>query len=101
MDATEKTLSRVAEILKSVANPIRLKILCLLATQKSVSVNVIADAMGCEQSLTSHHLNNLRSKGVVVMSRKGKHVYYALKNPQIIGIVKCIIKCEASVCKKR
>lgn len=100
MQTTEKTLSRVAEVLKSVANPIRLKILCLLANHKSVSVNAIADAMGCEQSLTSHHLNNLRSKGVVVMSRKGKHIYYALKNPQIMGIVKCIIQCDKLACKR-
>jgi DNA-binding transcriptional ArsR family regulator len=99
MKASDKTLSRVTEVLKSIANPIRLKILCLLASQKSVSVNDIAERMGCEQSLTSHHLNNLRSKGVVTLKRSGKHVYYTLKNPKIIGVVKCIIKCDEVACR--
>lgn len=100
MEQSEKTLNRVTEVLKSVANPIRLKILCLLASRNSVSVNEIADYMGCEQSLTSHHLNNLKSKGLVVVRRNGKQIFYTLKNPQIFGIVKCIIKCDKSVCKK-
>ena len=55
-------LEFAASILKAVAHPIRLSILQLLDNEKRLSVNEICQRINSEQSLTSHHLSNMKLK---------------------------------------
>ena len=52
-----------ARALKSIAHPLRLKILCVVGDQESC-VQEIVDAVGTSQSNISQHLAILREKGV-------------------------------------
>ncbi len=47
----------------------------------------IADSLGMEQSLCSHHLAKLRNCGLVLTEQRGKSVYYRLSDPRIVELM--------------
>lgn len=68
-----------SEFLKSLANPVRLRILCLLA-QGETPVGEIAARLAAQQSLISQHLALLRKDGLVRPRRDGQTIHYALSD---------------------
>lgn len=68
-----------SEFLKSLANPVRLRILCLLA-QGEAPVGDIAARLSAQQSLISQHLALLRKDGLVRPRRDGQTIHYALSD---------------------
>jgi ArsR family transcriptional regulator len=91
--STEK-LEKAAYILKTVAHPLRLGIVDILRNRDKVSVNEICQILDSEQSLTSHHLNNLRAGGLLGFVKEGKQVYYFLKFKEVSLIIDCIQQCD-------
>ena len=83
-------LERAAYVLKAVAHPTRINIIDLLDQQKELSVTQISELLDCEQSLLSHHLTNMRDKGILLVRRDGKHMYYSLTDKTITKIIACI-----------
>lgn len=80
---------QASEFLKSLANPVRLRILCLLAQGES-PVGDIADKLAARQSLISQHLALLRKDGLVRPRRDGQTIYYALADERarkLIGVL--------------
>lgn len=92
-DLPDSSLDKAATILKAVAHPTRLKIVCLLGKEKKMSVTELCRKTDCAQSLVSHHLNNMRAKGIVELERDGKNIYYSLIDRNLLGIIKCIKSC--------
>jgi ArsR family transcriptional regulator len=86
-------LEFAASILKAVAHPIRLSILQLLDNEKRLSVNEICQRINSEQSLTSHHLSNMKLKGILGSKREGQRVYYYLKLPTLNNLLSCLDTC--------
>lgn len=86
---TEK-LERAAYVLKAVAHPTRINIIDLLDQQKELSVTEISEHLDCEQSLLSHHLTNMRDKGILAVRREGKNMFYSLTDKTITKIISCI-----------
>ena len=74
-----KQVERLAAILKIVAEPSRLKLLCILR-QGEHCVCEIMEHVDFSQSLVSHHLKDLKSVGVVSDEKRGQKVYYSLSN---------------------
>ncbi len=70
-------LERIAFILKTVAHPIRLGIIRLLEIHPSMHVTEICEALNVEQSLTSHHLQNMKIKGLLSSKRDGRKMIYS------------------------
>lgn len=95
MTLKAKKLERVAFILKTIAHPVRLEIVELLDKNKRLSVNDIAAQLGIEQSLTSHHLNNMKLKGILHSEREGKNIYYTVKLEEVIKVIACVSSCDA------
>lgn len=98
MDTTTYALSAeqlefAASILKAVAHPARLSILQLLEKNEKLSVNEICDMLQAEQSLTSHHLSNMKLKGILGSSRDGQRVYYFLKQKHLTNLLRCMETC--------
>jgi DNA-binding transcriptional ArsR family regulator len=83
-------LERAAYVLKAVAHPTRINIIDLLDQQKELSVTEISELLDCEQSLLSHHLTNMRAKGILLVRREGKNMYYSLTDKTITKIISCI-----------
>ncbi|SRR5690554_4431322 len=90
-----KKLEQVAFILKTIAHPVRLAIVDLLDKNKKMAVNDIAEQLGLEQSITSHHLNNMKIKGILQSEREGKNMYYSIKLEEVIKVIACIESCDA------
>lgn len=72
-----------AEMCKVFSNPTRLEILNLLR-DKELSVTGLIEKTALSQANISQHLSIMKSKGIVMSSRKGKNIYYKLTNPKII-----------------
>ncbi len=72
-----------AEMCKAFSNSTRLEILDLLR-DKEMSVTGLMEKTKLSQANISQHLSIMKSKGVVVSSRKGKSIHYKLVNPKII-----------------
>lgn len=89
-------LESAASILKAVAHPIRLSILQLLNINERLSVNEICEQLKSEQSLTSHHLSNMKLKGILGSKREGQRVYYYLKLTDLSSLLNCMETCVES-----
>lgn len=80
---------RLAEILQTLGDPTRLRILTALETV-CVPVAAIAAATGIPQPSISHHLRILRDRGVVRGARRGSMVYYCLQDSDVLGALGAI-----------
>ena len=92
-----RKLEKAAYILKTVAHPARLAIVDMLRKGKKLSVTEICDALDMEQSLTSHHLNTMKLKGILSCERDGKQVYYYLKEKDVAKVLDCIENCNCNM----
>lgn len=90
---TSEELDFAAAILKAIAHPIRLAVVQILSKEERLSVNEICQRVGSEQSLTSHHLSNMKLKGILGSQREGQRVYYYLKLPALTNLLNCLDTC--------
>ena len=68
-----------ANLLKTLANPSRLLVLCALVNREHTA-GELEQLVGLSQSAVSQHLARLRSNGLVHTRRDGQCIYYALGN---------------------
>ena len=87
-------LEKVAFVLKTIAHPMRIGIVELLTYHDKLSVNEICERLNSEQSLTSHHLSNMKLKGILSCTRDGKNMYYSLKLTEVTKVIGCIENCN-------
>ncbi|MFV0470872.1 MAG: ArsR/SmtB family transcription factor [Paludibacteraceae bacterium] len=83
-----------AYTLRAISNGTRLRVISMLSEEDEMSVSQLVEALNCEQSLLSHHLTDMRAKGVLNLRREGKNSFYSLKNRQIVQILDCIKTCN-------
>ncbi len=95
--ALAEKLERIAYILKTVAHPMRLGIVHLLELHPRLSVSQICGMLGTEQSLTSHHLQNMRLKGILSVKREGRSMLYTLKERDVSLIIECLDSCQCNM----
>jgi ArsR family transcriptional regulator len=83
-DKTEllKNAQYVSVILKQLANPYRLIILCSLANQE-MTVGDINEQVDLSQSALSQHLAKLRESEIVATRRESQTIYYRIANQKI------------------
>ncbi|GAA4430298.1 metalloregulator ArsR/SmtB family transcription factor [Pontibacter saemangeumensis] len=86
----QKKLERAAYVLKCMAHPMRLGIIDLLEQRERLTVSQLQEVLKIEQSLLSHHLTNMRDKGILGTHREGKNIYYFLADKSISNIIACI-----------
>jgi len=70
-----------ADMMKQLANPKRLLILCQLFAEEK-SVGELAEAVDLSQSALSQHLAKMREAGLVDAEKRGQMVYYRLCSMQ-------------------
>lgn len=86
-----KDLSR---ILKALADPTRLRLLNLLLHHHTVCVCEMVEITGITQYNVSRHLGLLRREGLVVDSREGARINYAMA-PGLSKAVEGLVECMA------
>ena len=82
----QEHIEMAARALKSIAHPLRLKILCVLGDQEAC-VQDIVDAVGTSQSNISQHLAILREKGVLVTRKDANRVFYRVGDQRTLQLV--------------
>jgi ArsR family transcriptional regulator len=83
-----------AYLLRAMANETRLCVIMQLSQAGEMSVTELLEKMNCEQSLLSHHLNDMRAKGILSCRRCGKNSFYTLKDSRIINVLQCVMHCD-------
>ena len=89
----QEELEKLAYVLKAVAHPNRLKIICLLSKNGEMSVSDICDRMGCSQALISHHLTDMQAKGILLIRREGRNAFYSMASDHVTEAMRCMMKC--------
>jgi len=83
--ASDELLHRIAEVLKAMADPTRLKILhCLNQGERCVSD--ILEVVGGSQANVSKHLSVLKRAGLVDSRRDGLNVFYHITDEGVFTI---------------
>ena len=62
--------------------------------QEQMNVTQIYEALGIEQASASHHLNILKTKGVLDSRRSGKNTFYFLKHEALSQMIDCLNRCH-------
>lgn len=87
----KKQATQASGFLKSLANPNRLMLLCLL-TQGEMCVSEIHNHLDISQTALSQHLARLREEDIVTYRRDHRTLYYSIKNPYVAEIVNVLYK---------
>jgi DNA-binding transcriptional ArsR family regulator len=82
----------VAEIVKAMAHPLRLRILAILK-EGDQNVKSLAERLGVPHSLASLHLRTLRIHGILNASREGATVRYTLARPRLKELIEYLDGC--------
>ena len=76
----------MAAILKTLAHPQRLFILCTLVRGES-TVSELRNECGASQSVISQHLTRMRREGIVQARRNGNFVHYRVADPKLSELI--------------
>lgn len=87
-------LDAAASKLRVIAHPMRIAIIGLLEETERLNVTQIYERLNIEQAAASHHLNILKSKGILESRREGKNTYYSLRLTALNQIIDCINRCS-------
>ena len=82
----------VADVLKAVAHPLRLRIVAVLCEGEE-NVTALAEKVEASQAIVSQQLRILRSRGLVAASREGGFATYRLVEQNLRGLVRCMERC--------
>jgi DNA-binding transcriptional ArsR family regulator len=77
LDDMESHAEDAARLLRSLANPNRLMLLCAL-TKGELSVSALNDCVPLSQSALSQHLAVMREEGLVATRRESQTIYYSV-----------------------
>jgi DNA-binding transcriptional ArsR family regulator len=82
-------LDRAAGCLRTLAHPIRLRIVELLLTGE-YTVGELAEACGAQNHVVSEHLGIMRDRGLLERERRGRRMYYSVAMPALNSIIDCM-----------
>jgi ArsR family transcriptional regulator, arsenate/arsenite/antimonite-responsive transcriptional repressor len=79
---------QIAPLLKALADPVRLRLVSLIAASAGGEACVcdLNDAFELTQATISHHLKVLHSAGVLDRDKRGVWVYYAVKPAALASV---------------
>ena len=86
MDQLQDNASRACSLLKAMANPARLMVLCEIADGEK-SVGELEETVGLSQSGLSQHLAVLRNKNLVTTRREGQTILYSLCSEEAAAVM--------------
>jgi len=78
-----------SECLRILSHPHRLQVIYMLL-KKEQSVGNLAETCGILPNVMSEHLSLMKHKGFIAALKKGRNVYYKIKEPALRSIILCI-----------
>ncbi|OYO25239.1 transcriptional regulator [Enemella dayhoffiae] len=82
----------VAELLKAVADPVRLQLLSFIGSRPDQEACVcdLVDVVGLSQPTVSHHLKRLTAAGLLTRERRGPWAWFRLVPDRLADITRLI-----------
>jgi ArsR family transcriptional regulator, arsenate/arsenite/antimonite-responsive transcriptional repressor len=80
--------ARIAPLVKAIADPVRLRLLSLVASHQGGEACVcdLNDAFDLSQPTISHHLKVLHESGLLDRSKRGVWVYYRVRTDALADL---------------
>lgn len=75
-----------AEVLKAMAHPTRLRILCTLNLQE-LQVQALVDKTGTTQSNISQHLALMKECRILLTRREANRIFYRIRDPKLVELI--------------
>jgi DNA-binding transcriptional ArsR family regulator len=100
IDAMHEAAESAARLLKALATPDRLMLLCQLS-QGEMSVGELEAALGILQPTLSQQLGVLRDEGLVETRREGKHIHYSVRSVPVLAVLQVLYDQYCKKAKKR
>jgi len=89
MQLNDLQVEKATEILKSIAHPIRMKILCFLMNGEK-HVGAIEQQFGSTISNISQHLTVLRKANIINRRKEANFMFYSLKDSKINSLMETL-----------
>lgn len=86
LTAMQAAATNVCALLKVLANPDRLLLMCRLS-EGELSVGELEDQLGIRQPTLSQQLGVLRDNDLVAPRREGKNIFYSVASTQALAIM--------------
>jgi DNA-binding transcriptional ArsR family regulator len=84
-------LNELAKLMRTAGDESRLKIMCIIFSERRVCVSDIAEELSMSVAIVSHHLRVMSKESLVVPVREGKKICYKLPNDQFVKDLKKFI----------
>lgn len=91
IDAMRNAAKQACNLMKVLANPDRLLLLCQLA-EGSKKVGELEHILGISQPTLSQQLAILREEKLVRTERDGKNIYYEITSPQTLAVMQVLFE---------
>jgi len=85
--------AHIAEILRAIAHPLRIRILASLVEEET-HVNALAIRLMTQQAIVSQQLRILRARKLVAVTREGGFARYRISEPKLRDLLKCLEGCS-------
>lgn len=82
----DEQVNAVSALLKTMAHPIRLKILCLLL-EKEMTVGDIRGEVQTTNANVSQHLTILRNQGIIAFRKDANFIYNRISDDRILSLI--------------
>ena len=89
LDSMHEAAAEACRLMKALANPDRLLLLCQLS-QGEMSVGQLEAALGILQPTLSQQLGVLRDDELVRTRREGRHVYYSVRSAPALAVLRVL-----------
>ena len=89
---TSEQAEQIAPLLKAIADPVRLRLLSLVAAHEGHEACVceLQDAFDLSQPTISHHLKVLHEAGLLDRSKRATWVYYSVRTEALAELAELI-----------
>jgi ArsR family transcriptional regulator len=89
MNRLRRSAEGASRLMKALANPDRLLLLCQLS-QGEQRVGELEALLGIAQPTLSQQLGVLRDEALVTTRREGKHIYYQIASVQALAVMQTL-----------
>ena len=86
-----KNCEETAQILKALAHPQRLQLLCYLSAGEK-TVGELEELCGASQSMVSQFLTRMKREGLVASEKDGQFMRYSISDPRIKKTIQALQK---------
>lgn len=97
IEALKQAASQASQLLKALANPDRLLLLCQL-TEGEYCVSELELLTGIRQPTLSQQLTVLREEALVSARREGKQIFYSIASKEALAVMQVLYE---QFCKDR